>query len=64
MNTLFAMYLWLMQILGIPGGFPVGPGLTVDDTQRHSPLPPPDDDGSEAEIGGQQDARQFISNGF
>lgn len=63
MNTLFALYFWLMQILGVPGYGPAAnPALTVGThrTDAQSVAPPPPLDHMTAS--GTQSS--FISNGF
>lgn len=68
MNTLFALYFWLMQVLGVPM---FGPdvdvnagnnGVTVRADRAANVLPPPEEEGSTYVVEGR--SRTFISNGF
>ena len=62
MNTLFALYFWLMQVLGVPGFTPAtNPTLTATNTGHHQTVaPPPPADNCVASC----TRSSFISNGF
>ena len=63
MNTLFALYFWLMQILGVPGFGPAAsPALNVgaEPTDAHAVAPPPPFE----HVTATATQSSFISNGF
>ncbi len=68
MNTLFALYFWLMQVLGVPM---FGPDVNVNASNNGAAgqvdrvatvLPPPEEEGTTYVVEGR--TRTFISNGF
>lgn len=62
MNTMMALYFWLMQIFGVPVFNPALPqGVAPEDRKTEVAPPPPEDD---ATVVAQRQQRSFISNGF